>query len=119
MMNSKILLTASLAVFLGIFAAPLGAQQIGPVVGISLEKAPGGPVWVKAEIVHADAQSMIVRQRGNELAIYTFTYSDRIKGTMEKISEAGGFQYGDKVKILYNPGQLVALKIHGKPSKPS
>jgi hypothetical protein len=37
---------------------------------------------------------------------------------MQKILDAGGYQYGDKVEILYTPGSTVALRIQGKPSKP-
>ncbi len=37
---------------------------------------------------------------------------------MQKIFDAGGYQYGDKVAILYKPGSTVALRIAGKPSKP-
>jgi hypothetical protein len=36
---------------------------------------------------------------------------------METLEGKGGYQYGDQVKILYQPGQAVALEIHGKPSK--
>ena len=61
---------------------------------------------------------LIVREQGNQLSIHTFTYADDIQGRMEQISEAGGYQYGDHVKIMYQPGQLVALKVRGKPSKP-
>jgi hypothetical protein len=37
---------------------------------------------------------------------------------MQAMLDKGGFQYGDKVSILYMPGQTVALRIVGKPSKP-
>ena len=37
---------------------------------------------------------------------------------MQAVLDKGGFQYGDKVNILFQPGQTVALRIHGKPSKP-
>jgi hypothetical protein len=36
---------------------------------------------------------------------------------MQKIADRGGYQYGDKVSILHDPGKTVALKVHGKPSK--
>jgi hypothetical protein len=92
---------------------------VGPVISIGTPAIHRkGLVWVKAEIVHADARSMIVRQAGNELAIYTFTYSEQIQGSMEHIAETGGYQYGDHVKIQFQPGQFVALKVRGKPSKP-
>jgi len=73
-------------------------------------------VWLKAEVVHADRQSMVVREQGNELALHTFTYSPNVHNKMEQIADAGGYQNGDKVKILYVQGQTVALRIKGKPS---
>jgi hypothetical protein len=37
---------------------------------------------------------------------------------MQALLDKGGYQYGDKVNILYQSGGTVALRIHGKPSKP-
>ena len=73
-------------------------------------------VWLKAEVVHADRHSMVVREQGNELALHTFTYSANLQDAMGQIADAGGYQYGDKVKILYKQGDTVALRIKGKPS---
>ena len=73
-------------------------------------------VWLKAEVVHADRHSMTVREQGNELALHTFTYSTNLQNTMEQVADAGGYQYGDKVKILYKQGETVAFRIKGKPS---
>ncbi len=75
--------------------------------------------WMKAELLHADNNSMVVSEQGNERVIHTFTYSPEVKARMQKIMDSGGYQYGDKIKIRYTPGQTVALKIHGKPSKPA
>ena len=49
--------------------------------------------------------------------LHTFTYSPAIRDKMQKIFNAGGYQYGDKVVIWYKSGTDVALKIKGKPSK--
>jgi hypothetical protein len=73
-------------------------------------------VWLKAKVVHADARSMTVREQGNEMTLHTFTYSADLRDAMRQISDAGGYQYGDKVKILYKQGETVALRIKGKPS---
>jgi len=50
--------------------------------------------------------------------IHTFVYSDRIRGRMQYLFNHGGYQYGDRVKILYQPDSEIALRIKGKPSKP-
>ena len=47
----------------------------------------------------------IVREQGNEMALHTFTYSETAKDRMEEVADAGGYQYGDKVKILYIQGE--------------
>jgi hypothetical protein len=50
--------------------------------------------------------------------IHTFVYSDRIRGHMEYLFNHGGYQYGDRVKILYQPESEIALNIKGRPSAP-
>ena len=37
---------------------------------------------------------------------------------MQKIVDSGGYQYGDKVTVLYEPATSKAIKVKGKPSKP-
>jgi len=36
---------------------------------------------------------------------------------MQKIIDKGGYQYGDKVTVYYDPATRKAMKIKGKPSK--
>lgn len=93
-------------------AAPIVIHEITP----KKTKSPSG-AWMKVEFLHADNNSMVVSEQGNERMIHTFTYNADVKTKMQKIINAGGYQYGDKIKIRYAPGTTVALKIHGKPSK--
>jgi hypothetical protein len=37
---------------------------------------------------------------------------------MQNILKEGGYQFGDNVVVWYKPGENVAYKIKGKPSKP-
>jgi hypothetical protein len=75
-------------------------------------------VWLKGVVVHADRNSIVVREKGNPLFIHTFTYSPRVKAHMESLENQGGnFHSGDAVQIRYRSGSTVAMKIHGKPSK--
>jgi len=111
---------------LAIGAVPARAQVsptvLAPVVVKVLNSGSGKAAaqgnWLKAEVIHIDANSIVVREQANERMIHTFTYSEPLKNAMEKFLDAGGYQYGDKVKILYKPGQTVALRVLGKPSKP-
>ncbi|MGA3292770.1 MAG: hypothetical protein ABSE45_02170 [Candidatus Acidiferrales bacterium] len=117
MKSFRILAALALAAAIAGAVSPAGAQATISSPIIIKENAPK-PVWLKAEVIHADAHSIMVREQGNSLAIHTFTYSPQIQDAMQQFTDQGGYQYGDKVKVLYQPGQTVALKITGKPSKP-
>jgi hypothetical protein len=103
--------------------AAQAAAVVAPIIvkvldAVTPESKPKDSNWLKAEIVHADSHSIIVREQKNEMAIHTFNFAPELQDKMQGIIDRGGFQYGDKVSILYMPGQTVALRIHGKPSKP-
>ena len=76
------------------------------------------PIWLKAEVIHADQLSLLVREEDNGMNIHAFTYSDKAREKMQAVLDAGGYQYGDKVRIRYMPGKTEALDIQGDPSKP-
>jgi hypothetical protein len=104
-------------------AGPAAAAVVTPIVtkiidAITAPKTPAGDAWLKAEVIHADSNSVIVREQQNGMMIHTFNFAPELKDKMQAILDKGGFQYGDKISILYMPGQTVALRIHGKPSKP-
>jgi hypothetical protein len=62
-------------------------------------------------------QSLQVRSFADVHTLHTFTYSPEIRDKMQKVFNAGGYQYGDKVVIWYRQGSEIALNIKGKPSK--
>jgi hypothetical protein len=99
------------------FAATISAQT-GTSAPLVVQQDAPRRIWLKAEVIHADTNSIMVREQASSLTIHTFTYSPRIKDAMQKLMDKGGYQSGDKVKILYEQGQTVALKVKGKPSKP-
>src|ERR1700720_3153 len=76
------------------------------------------PAKTQFEVLHMMTTGIQVRSLVNGLEIHTFTYSDQIRDPMRKLLDQGGYQYGDKVEIQYQPGTEIALKIKGKPSKP-
>lgn len=98
-----------------VLAAPIITKVIRT---ITPKGAPAGTSWLKAEVIFASANSIVVREQANELAIHSFSFAPELKDKMQAILDKGGYQYGDKVNILYQTGQTVALRIHGKPSKP-
>ena len=99
-------------------AAEVAAPIISKVITtVTPKKNPQGN-WLKAEVVRADSNTIIVREQNNERMIHTFTYGPEIKDKMQALADKGGYQYGDKVNILVSPENTLALRIHGKPSKP-
>ena len=76
------------------------------------------PAKTRFEVLYMMTTGIQVRSMVNGLEIHTFTYSDQIHDAMVKLLDQGGYQYGDKVEIQYQPGTEVALSIKGKPSKP-
>jgi hypothetical protein len=76
------------------------------------------PAKTTFEVLHMMTTGIQVRSLANGMEIHTFTYSDKIHDAMLNLLNHGGYQYGDKVEIQYQPGIEVALKIKGKPSKP-
>lgn len=134
MKNYKILVvTVALVGALGVSAGAARAQGpatpietvapilVGPVISAVTKPLRANGTWLRAEVVHFDANSIVVREQGNDMAIHTLTYTAELQSKMQALAGRGGYQYGDRVKILLQStqtGELVALKIHGKPSKP-
>ncbi len=99
-------------------AAAVAAPLVVKTVRAVTPKPKPGETWLKAEVINFNSNSIIVREQGSERAIHTFTYAPVLKDRMQQLEDRGGYQYGDKVKILFKQGQTEALKIRGKPSKP-
>jgi|HubBroStandDraft_6_1064221.scaffolds.fasta_scaffold472634_2 hypothetical protein len=117
------------AALLAIFATPAHAQDpvtiatvAAPIVSEVISTVSAKPKkqgeWLKAEVIHADSNSILIREQDNGMMIHSFTYAEPLKDKMTAILDKGGYQYGDKVKIRVKPGETQALEIKGKPSKP-
>jgi hypothetical protein len=106
-----------------VLANPSRAQEgeIGPVV-ISKPAQTKPPKLRKAdfEVMNMTRTGIQVRSVTNTYDVHTFSYAEPIRVRMKNMfDQDAGYRYGDKVKIVYQPGSEVALKIKGKPSKPS
>lgn len=69
-------------------------------------------------VMNSNNVLITVRSKENELAVRTFTLSEEAAAKMQKIIDKGGYQYGDKVTVFYDPTTNKALKVKGKASKP-
>ena len=91
--------------------------QVNTSAPIVVKKKAKKPVWLKAEVIHADSHTLMVREEANSLNVHTFTYADKAQKKIGKVLDGGGYQSGDRIKVLWMAGGSEALDIKGKPSK--
>ena len=97
---------------------PIVVDTAVPIVVNAAKPKPTGLSRFEGFIMHANIAQITVRAKGNDQAIQTFSLSDAAAAKMQQIIDKGGYQYGDRVTILYDPATLKAIKVKGKPSKP-
>jgi hypothetical protein len=116
--NKTVLFGAALAASAGIamLGAPVARAQVSSAPMV-VKETPPKKVWLKAEVIHADGTSIMVQDEKNSLMVRTFSFTPELRDRMQKVLDAGGYQYGDKVRILYKQGDTVALDVRGRPSK--
>ena len=121
-------LSAPAAIVLAGFFCSSAAGQAAPVVNpaekpvvVSSAKSKtkaNGLAKFEGFVMHANIAQITAKQKGNELTIQTFPLSQRASAKMQQVVDKGGYQYGDRVTIYYNPSTMQAMKFKGKPSKP-
>jgi hypothetical protein len=99
--------------------APIVVDTAVPIIisAIKPTPKPSGLVKFDGFVMHANIAQITVRAKGNDLAVRTFPLSPAAAAKMQQIVDKGGYQYGDKVTVLYDPASEKAIKIKGKPSK--
>ena len=134
-------LTAAALVMTGIFSAPVRAQipvplpipttvpeVVAPIIidtavpiivnTIKPKSKTEGLGRFDGYVMHANTVQITVRAKGNDMSLQTFSLAEKASAEMQAIVDKGGYQYGDKVTVYYDPTSLKALKVKGKPSKP-
>jgi hypothetical protein len=130
-------LSAAALVMTGIFSAPVRAQVplpipvpevVKPIIvdtavpivvnTIKPKSKTAGLGRFDGYVMHANTIQITVRAKGNDMSLQTFTLAERASAEMQTIVDKGGYQYGDKVTVYYDPTSLKALKVKGKPSRP-
>src|SRR5450631_3316817 len=72
------------------------------------------PPKANFEVLHMMATGIQVRSVVNGYEVHTFAYAEPIRARMQSMLEQGtGYQYGDKIEIVYEPNTQVALRIKG------
>jgi hypothetical protein len=117
-------------VMAGLFGAPARAQSPATIAPIVVDTAV--PIIVNAVkpksktaglgkfegyVMHANIAQITLRAKGNDMSLETFTLSQVAATKMQTIVDKGGYQYGDRVTVYYDPTTKQALKVKGKPSK--
>jgi hypothetical protein len=99
--------------------APIVVDTAVPIVVSAVKPKPkAGVAKFEGFVMNANIAQITVRAKGNDMAVRTFPLSEAATAKMQRIVDKGGYQYGDKVTVLYDATSLKALKVKGKPSKP-
>ena len=98
--------------------APIVVDAAAPIIVKAISPKQTGLVKFEGFVMHANSVQITVRAKGNDMAIQTFTLSRAASEKMQQVVDKGGYQYGDKVTVIYDPTVFQAVKVKGKPSRP-
>ena len=103
-----------------IVTAPIIVSEVAPIIvsAVKPKPKPTGLAKFEGTVMHANSVQITVKAMGNDMSIQTFPLSEMASAKMQQIIDKGGYQYGDKVKLEYDPQSLRVVKFKGKPSKP-
>ena len=98
--------------------APIVVDTAVPIIVNAVKPKPKpGIAKFEGFVMNANIAQISVRAKGSDLTIRTFPLSPAASTQMQKTVDKGGYQYGDKVTVLYDAVTEKAVKIKGKPSK--
>jgi len=100
--------------------APIVVDTTVPIVikAVKPKPKPTGLTKFEGFVLHANTAQITARAKNDERSIQTFSLSQEASNKMQKIVDKGGYQWGDKVTLYYDPATMKASKFKGKPSKP-
>ncbi|MGA3178574.1 MAG: hypothetical protein ABSE19_14665 [Candidatus Acidiferrum sp.] len=99
---------------------PIIVDTAAPIIVNAIKPKPKATGLVKFQgfVMHANIAQVAVRAKDNEQAIQSFPLGEKASAKMQQIVDKGGYQYGDKITVYYDPQSLKAIKFKGKPSPP-
>jgi hypothetical protein len=102
-----------------IVLAPIIMDTAAPIIvnAVKPKPKPTGLAKFEGTVMNANIAQITLRSKGNDLGIQTFPLSEAASAKMQQIIDKGGYQYGDKVKLEYDPQSLRVVRFKGKPSK--
>ena len=99
--------------------APIVVDTAVPIIkAVVKPKTYNGLAKFEGFVMHATNVAITVRSKDNELAIRSFPLSEVASAKMQKVIDKGGYQFGDKVTVFYDPTSEKAMKVKGKASRP-
>ena len=100
-------------------AAATAVDVAKPIIAKQLKPKPKPSQLVfEGTFVHGNRAEITLRALHSEMDLRSFPLSPQVADAMQRIIDRGGFQYGDKVAVVYDTSSGVAQQIKGKPSKP-
>ena len=68
-------------------------------------------------VTNATTAQITVKAKGDDMSIHTFALAPAASMKMQQTIDKGGYQYGDKVTVMYDPKSMQAMQVKGKASK--
>ncbi len=100
--------------------APIVVDTAAPIIVNAVKPKPKFTGLAKFEgtVMNVNRAQITVRALGNDQSIQSFPLSEAATEKMQQIIDRGGYQYGDRIRLEYDPQSLKVVKFKGKPSKP-
>lgn len=100
--------------------APIIVDTAAPIVvnAVKPKPKPSGVAKFEGFVLNSNIAQITARAKGDDQAIKTFSLSPEASAKMQQLVDKGGYQWGDKVTVYYDPATMKAFKFKGKPSKP-
>jgi len=92
-------------------AVPIVVNTIKP------KPLPAGIAKFDGTVMNVTSVQITVKAKGDDMSIRTFSLAPAASTKMQQTIAKGGYQYGDKVTVLYDQSSQQAVKIKGKASK--
>jgi hypothetical protein len=92
-------------------AVPIVVNTIKP------KPLPAGIAKFDGTVMNATSVQITVKAKGDDMSVRTFALAPAASTKMQETIAKGGYQYGDKVTVIYNQSSLLAVKVKGKASK--
>ena len=96
---------------------PVVETAVPIIVNTIKPKRAEGLAKFEGTVTNATIAQITVKAKGNDMSIRTFSLAPAAATKMQQTIDKGGYQYGDKVTVLYDPNSLQAVKVKGKASK--